>query len=184
MTTSVRITDAFSEKINDLAASSTRVPGVLLPFISVSLAAISDNSNITGLLIHENRVVLPASAQTTTPNANSAVPSNESSLSATGAASVANHLNAPLISAVRDCDSSSAISNTCDEFLQGVSGVNRSQLNSMANSSALPSESTGMVAPGNHETTATEKSAPMLGAAKKSSKMRPGTTNTARCDCG
>jgi hypothetical protein len=152
MKTSVRITDAFSEKINDLAASSTRVPGVL-PSISVLLASIPDNSNITGSLIHENRVqVLPASAQTTTPSAN-----------------VANH-NAPLVSAIRD-----VISNTC----------NRSESNSMANSSGLPSESAGTVASGNHDsTTAAEKSAPMPGAAKKSSKMRPGTTNTARCDCG
>jgi hypothetical protein len=42
----------------------------------------------------------------------------------------------------------------------------------MANSSALPSESIA---------------APMPGAGKKISKMRPGTTNTARydiCDCG
>ena len=117
MKTSVRITDAFSEKINDLAASSTRVPGVL-PSISVLLASIPDNSNITGSLIHENRVqVLP---ETKTPSAN-----------------VANH-NAPLVSAIRD-----VISNTC----------NRSESNSMANSSGLPSESAGTVASGNHDST-------------------------------
>ena len=69
-----------------------------------------------------------------------------------------------------------------------VSGVNIPQssvlgvnVNPMANSSALPSESVPL---GNYETAATEKNAPMPGAAKKSSKMRPGTTNTARCDCG
>ena len=76
-------------------------------------------------------------------------------------------------------------------------GVSRD--NSMANSSNLPSES--QVAPGNHETALgvdciTNSSSlpsesiatPVPGAGKKISKMRPGTTNTARydiiCDCG
>ena len=157
VTASVHLTDAFSEKINDLTASSTCVPGMLLPSTGISVS-LADNSNITGSLIHENRVVLPASAQTTTPNTNSTVPSNESSLSSTaGAASVANH-NVLLVSAIHDHDASSMTM-------------------AWANYSALPSESTG-----NHETTVTEKSAPMPGAAKKSSRMRPGTTNTARCD--
>ena len=51
------------------------------------------------------------------------------------------------------------------------------------NLSDLPSEP--MVALGNHEAGAPkENNVPMTGPGKKSSKMRPGTTNTARCGCG
>lgn len=89
-------------------------------------------------------------------------------------------------STVRDCGmiTSSAISNTIsnvqvgDEF-QRVDSV--LSVNSIPNYSALPSEP--MVDHGTADPK--ENNALMPGAAKKSSsKMRPGTTNTARCDCG
>jgi hypothetical protein len=138
-----------------------------------------DNSIITASSIYENGVVLPASG--TQPNTNSITPSNESSLSVTGAASMTDYNAA---STVRDCGmiTSSAISNTIsnvgDEFqrVDSVLGVN-----SIPNYSALPSEP--MVDHGTADPK--ENNALMPGAAKKSSsKMRPGTTNTARCDCG
>jgi hypothetical protein len=87
-------------------------------------------------------------------------------------------------STVRDCGmiTSSAISNTIsnvgNEFqrVDSVLGVN-----SIPNYSALSSKP--MVDHGTADPK--ENNAPMSGAAKKSSsKMRPGTTNTARCDCG
>ena len=86
MTTLFRIPDAFSGEINDLSASSAHVPGALLPSISVSLISIPNNSNITASSIYENGVVPPTSG--IQPNTNSTTPSNESSLSATGAALV------------------------------------------------------------------------------------------------
>jgi hypothetical protein len=130
--------------------------------------------------IYENGVVLTTSG--TQPNTNCITPSNESSLSVTGAASVTDY---NVASTIRDCGmiTSSAISNTIsnvgDEFQRvgSVLGVN-----SIGKYSALPSEP--MV---DHGTGVDpkENNAPMPGAAKKSSsKMRPGTTNTARYDCG
>src|ERR1700678_3114642 len=41
ITTSVRISDTFSEKINSLCASSAHMPGALLPFVSISLGGIT-----------------------------------------------------------------------------------------------------------------------------------------------
>lgn len=179
MTTSVRIPDAFSGEINDLSASSAHVPGALLPSVSVSLISIPNNSNITASSIYENGVVPPASG--TQPNTNSTTPSNESSLSATGAALVTCY-NAASTVRDRQCGmiTSSAIPNTIsnvgDERVLDVNDI-------VPNLSDLPSEP--MVALGNHEAAAPkENNVPMTGAGKKSSKMRPGTTNTARCGCG